>query len=177
MRQARTCGRVQAPGPTPTCLQVLQNSHVSGHRMFMSRVKTLSGACQREIAVDKIREKKNYRECIYITTRTAWQCTVTGSVPRKMAKGRQRILACCENRTNVERLTKTCLHHSDIGSYQCTVKNSIWLVMSRKLEQIFCVQECRSRIAQCSSWISRPDTIYQNSWQQTLYRYMLSYWT
>ena len=71
MRQARTCGRVQAPGPTPTCLQVLQNSHVSGHRMFMSRVKTLSGACQREIAVDKIREKKNYRECINITTRTA----------------------------------------------------------------------------------------------------------
>ena len=26
----------------------------------------------------------------------------------------------------------------------------------------------------CSSWISRPHTIYQNSWPQTFYRYMLS---
>ena len=85
IRQARTCGRVLAPGPTP-----------SAPKQCMLRVQTLSA--QDRQGRDS-RKKKRERE---ISLAALWRVRVsplTGTVPRKMAKGLHRVSAPCKNRT------------------------------------------------------------------------------
>ena len=61
--------------------------------------------------------------------------------------------------------------HWVMNSYWSPEKHGTWLVTSLNLEAILCLQDCHSLVAQ--SWISRPNTIYQNTWPQTLIWYML----
>ena len=65
--------------------------------------------CEREIATDEILEEEKYIERSNI--KSASVSAPTGSVPRKMAKGRQRVSAHCWNRTQVARLSATHLNH------------------------------------------------------------------
>ena len=61
MCQAPTCGRVRAPGLTPS----------SRSRMFILNVKTLSGACQREIATPTKFEREKHIERSNIKARVS----------------------------------------------------------------------------------------------------------
>ena len=49
---------------------------------------------------------------------------------------------------HVTRLIATLLNHWGIDSYRFDEKNGVWLVVSRNLRPVFCVQDGRSRIAQ-----------------------------
>ena len=82
--------------------QVLQNS---ASRMVVLRFTT----CQREIVTDEIQERKNYRQRSNI--KSAPVNALTGSVPRKMAEGRQKDSALTRYRAHVARLTVTNLKH------------------------------------------------------------------
>ena len=138
MRQASTCGWVW----TLARLQVLQNS---GSRIFMLRVKNLSA---RDRHWRNPRKTKSQRAQQYKSARVS---VLMGSVPRKMAKGLQGVSSPGSpwgNRTQVARLTASRLNHWAICSYQLAKKNGSWLVVSRNLELLFCVQDCHSRIAQ-----------------------------
>ena len=59
-----------------------------------------------------------------------------------------RVSAPCGNRTHVAHLTVTRLNRWAIDSYQLNGNNCTWIVVSRNLELLFCVQDCRSGIAQ-----------------------------
>ena len=141
------------------------HSHLPGPHMWPSPgpwpnsqcFKTVEVGCsceelkpyQREIATDEIQERKNYRERSNI--KSARVSALTGSVPRKMAKGQKRVSARNVSRTQVARLSVTLLDHSAIGLCQSSEKNCILLVILlevfRNLQQLFCMQDCRSRIA------------------------------
>ena len=84
-------------------------------------------SCQREIATDKIQEKKNYWERSNI--KSACVRALTGSVPHKMTYALQKDSSQYWNRTRVTRLSTTSLNHSTIGSCQLTEKNWIWIVI------------------------------------------------
>ena len=85
-------------GPGPS--SVLQNS--GSHALRFT-------TCQREIATGKIQEKKITAAIHDI--KSASVNALTGSVPRKMPKGQQRVLAPIRNRTQVARLSVTHLNH------------------------------------------------------------------
>ena len=84
----------------------------------------------------------------------------------------------CANRTHVASLSNsTRLNHWVIVSHHSTKKNCIWLVVSRNLEPLFCMQDCRSWIAQVEyqSQTRYSSRIYCNFWTQTFDQYMLSH--
>ena len=66
---------------------------------------------------------------------------------------------------------QTHLNHYAIGSYQSPEKNCTWLIVFRHQ------QPSTGLSIFLSSWISRPDTKYKNSWTQTFGRYILSHST
>ena len=95
-------------------LQVLQNS---GSQMFMFRVKPY----QREITTDEIQESKIYGECSNL--KSTCVCALTGSVPRKMAKGQQRVSASTGNPTRAGQGNSTHLDHLTMGLCQSSERN------------------------------------------------------
>ena len=106
-----------------------------------------SKPCQREIATDEIQEKKNYRERSNIN-RTC-QCTDWLSATQNVW-GAARDSAPSWNQSRVTQLTKTSLNHWAIDLYRFDEKHGTWLVLSQScnLKMLFCVQDCRSQIAQ-----------------------------
>ena len=151
-------------------LQVLQNS-LRGSRMFMLQVKTLS-ARVRHSESRECSNIKNYRECSNI-----WRARVsamTGSVPCKMAKGQQRFSAPYWNRSPVARLKATLLNHWAVGLYRSA---KVRVYDSSYLATLNRFLACRIVVLGLLSLNIRPDTIYQNSWTHTFYRYILSHWT
>ena len=90
---------------------------------------------------------------------------LTGSVPHNMANGHQRVSAPCWTLTYAAWLTATCLNHRAV----CCVDFLIKTVDDFLLAGL--------SFSGCSSWISRSDTIYKNSWLQPFHWYMLLHWT
>ena len=144
MCQASTCGRVLVQGPSPTWSGTVSKQW-QGSQMFMSRIKTLSES-----------EKEcywRYSKTIIVSALTLWVqqyksarvSVLSGSVPCKMAKGRQRVSALCRNWTHVARLTTTDLHLSLSHELVYTYGRK-WLVIFCNLEPIFCMQDCHSQI-------------------------------
>ena len=110
--------------------------------------------CQRKIATDEIKGKKNYRDRSNIERASV--SALTGSGPPKMAVGRQRVSALCISNPSRPTLcdSATHLNHSAIGSCQSAEKKGILFVILlnlkvfRNLQLLFWVQNCRSLIAQ-----------------------------
>ena len=73
MRQARTCGRVRAPGQTPSASKLWKSLN----------------PCQCKVATDEIQERKKLER----SNKSVRVSALTGSVPRKMAEGRHRVEA------------------------------------------------------------------------------------
>ena len=118
-------------------------------------------------------KKKKYRE--HSNIKSSRVSALTGSVPHNMAEALQKESALIRNRTHVTRLFATRPNHEAINSYQMLKINSIWLVEFRHLQPI-CLQS-GLLYSDFSSWISRPDTIYEKSWMQTFDRWILSHST
>ena len=101
----------------------------------------------------KSKKKKLRRVQQYKSLRVS---ALTGSVPRKMAKGCKQFqhpLRNSENWTQVARLTGNCLNHWAMSLYEIISiiqKNWLWLVISSNLEPLFCLQDhdCYFQIAQ-----------------------------
>ena len=166
MRKASTCGQVLAQWPLAQ-LQMLQNS---GNVMFMLRAKTRS-------AQDlhwRNQRKKNYIEYINIKALVSVYCVLTGSAPRKMAEGDQIFL----HSAGIEPISPY--------SLLLALTNEPWVHIDLpKKSVVNCHSNCH--ISQhwsydwtyflhaglsfsglnCSSWMSKLDTIYMNSWFQT----------
>ena len=93
-----------------------------------------------------------------------------------MAKEWQRNSALIRNRTHVVQLFATSLNHSAIGSCQSTEKNGVWLLILlevfRNLQRLFCVQNCRSWIAQVEyqGQASNTRILEHKPWIDTFYR-------
>ena len=101
---------------------------------------------------DEIQERKYFRE----------RSNIKALVSVLNAK---QVLVPCWIWSHVTRPTTIYLIHWAMRSYQSPEKT----VYDSSCLAIFGVQDCR--------WISRPDTIYQNSWLQTFRQYMLSHST
>ena len=159
MCQARICGRVLAR------VQVLQNS---GSRIFVLRFTTLSA---RDWHWRNPR-KKNYRERNNI--KSARVSALTGSMPRKMAEVLKSVSALIRNGTQVAKLNASIMLLT-LTTKPLLEKKGIWLVVFRHLQPI--LLRTWLSFSDCSSWISRPDKKFQNSWTQTFDRYILSHST
>ena len=163
MRQASKCGLALARA----LVQVLQNS---ASQMVVLRFTTLSA---RDSAWRNPRRKK-YDDRVHSNIKTRmsvhWlaQCHANG-------RGVANVSALVRNRTQVVRLSATSFNHSAIGSYQLPEKTGVWLVIFRQLQLIF--WRTGLLYSDFSTWISRPDTKYENSWTQTFDRYILSHLT
>ena len=146
---------------------------LGGSQMVVLRFTTLSARDRHW----RNPRRKNYTERSNI--KSARVSALTGSVPRKMADAQQRVSAFIINRTQVARLSATNLNHLAIGSNWLLGKKGIWLVTFRHLLLIF--WRTGLSYSDFSSWISRPDTKYENSWtqgsSQTFDRYILSHST
>ena len=65
-----------------------------------------------------------------------------------------------------------------VSSCQSFERYCIWIVISSKLEPIFCMQEFHFKILNCSSQIIlRSDKTHQDSWQQTFDRHIILHLT
>ena len=151
---SRPCARpahVAESGPRAR-LHVLQNS---GSQVLMWSVKILSA---RDRHWQNPR-KKLWRAQQYKSARIG---ALTGSVIRRMAKGLQKVSSSWGNRTQVAILIVDRLNHWAIGLHQQIEKNRIFLVH----DSMYLLHAGLS-FSDCSGWISRPYTIYQNSWMLT----------
>ena len=104
--------------------------------------------CQHWITTNEIRRKQ----------------LVESAVPCKIAKCWHKISIPCWNQTHVSPNTATCLHHYAKGLYKLTGEKGAKLVNEfsylTNLNQLFV---CMISFSACSSRISRPDKIHQNS--------------
>ena len=139
----------QGPGPDSKCSKFRESKTVE----VGFSCKELK-PCQRKIATDEIKGKKNYRDRSNIERASV--SALTGSGPPKMAVGRQRVSALCISNPSRPTLcdSATHLNHSAIGSCQSAEKKGILFVILlnlkvfRNLQLLFWVQNCRSLIAQ-----------------------------
>ena len=112
MSQTSTYGQVRALGQAPSApKQWKSDVHVQS--------KTLSA--QREITTDEIQESKIYGECSNL--KSTCVCALTGSVPRKMAKGQQRVSASTGNQTRAGQVNSIHLDHLTMGLCQSSERN------------------------------------------------------
>ena len=159
MCQACTCGRVLAQAR----VHVLQSS---ASRMVVLRFTTLSARDYR-IATDEIQERKNYRECSNI--KSARVSALTGSMPCRGFQHPSGIEPMSPNYIRLALATKPFVH------IKYSRKKGICLIIFRHLQLI--IWRTGLSYSDFSSWISRSDTKYENSWTQTFDRYILSHST
>ena len=133
--RARTCGLVQAL----TRIQLLQNS---GCLMVVFRSTTLS-AWDRHWRNPR---EKNYRKGSNL--KSARVSALTGSVPRKMAKARQRVPVLVRNRTHVARFSTPDLTTQPLVRINCMKKTVYDSSYFATCNWFFGVQDCRTRIFQ-----------------------------
>ena len=173
MCQARTCGRVRAR----VRVQVPQNSE---SQMVVLRFTTLSARDRHW----RNPRKKNYRESSNI--KSARVSALTGSVSRKMAKTRQSVLAKWPNRcrafqhsSGIEPKSPHPLRPVSITKPLDRINNwgnkGTWIVVFCHLQPIFL--RIGPSYSDFSSWISRPDSKYENSCAKAFDLYIISHST
>ena len=164
------------PCPRPAARTVLALARVpvlqaSESWMVVLRFTTLSARDRLRSALTKSKKKKIVESTAILKVRVS---ALTGSVPHKMAysEARQNVSALIRSMmirswTQVAWLTATHLNNWTIGSYELKKKGT-WLVVFRHLR----TGHIGLLFLDCSSWLSRPDTKYENSWTQTFDPYL-----
>ena len=149
------------PGPSSSSPKQWKTGSLMPRRMVVLRFTTLPARDRHW----RNPRKKNYKERSNI--KSAHVSALTSSVPRKMAKALQRVSALIRNRTQVAKLTATHLNHFAWNKWYMTLR------ISPPATYFFAYRTVVLWLFKTSSWISRPDTKWQNSWTQTFDPYIL----
>ena len=118
--------------------------------MWLSQGPGPNSKCSKTVEVRLSARDHHWRNPRKKIIERAAQCHAKEGRPGRL--GLQRISAPNWNQTQVIGLSATCLYHSAIDSCQSTEKNSIFLFILlevfHNLQLLFCLQDCRSWIAQ-----------------------------